>query len=316
MRDSVKKIMLALCAVSVMMFSATAFATSTDGTQRTTTTISANDTSSVTDTSDIADTDSDTVSEEESGTDTSGTTTAGSAASGVVQDSSAPVPTSISTGQQQTQTNVVQQAEAGRDAEKRYASKGALAVWIIISILINIIISFVIGNRFYKLAKKDTHVSAEVRALRRDLEDKFLNSVGGFTEMETDVTNTNDNYSMNGSIKMPERKSTDFAAESEDVFKRWESRMSQRRDAARQAEAAADAEPEDDFEEEEERRPRRQYRPSRARVEERDEDDYEDDDYEDDDVPVKVRTGSKSKAGSVKNKAKNILGDIFPFKED
>lgn len=309
MRESVKKIVLALSMASVILFSATAFATSTDGTKRTTTTISANDT--VSSASDETGTAGETDSTAETDTTTDGTestgTTAGNAAAGVVQDSSVPVPTAISTGQQ-SQTNVVQQTEASRDAEKRYASKGSLAVWIIITILLNIIISFVIGNRFYKLAKKDTHVSAEIRALRRDLEEKFVNNVGGFTEMETDVTNTNDNYSMNGSIRMPERKSTDFASESEDVFKRWESQMSQRR-AARRTVAEPVVDDEIEEEEDEERYSRRKFQPTRAQVEEHDDvDEYADEEEDDEDTHQKTK--------SVKNKAKSILGDIFPFKED
>lgn len=313
MRD-IRRIVIALCAASVMVFSATAFATSTDTSGRTTTTISASNMSSATTDTDMTDTETTDLTDGTE-TDTSGNTTAGNAAAGIVQDSSAPVPTAVSTGQQQAQTNVVQQTEASRDAEKRYASKGSLAVWIIITILLNAVISFVIGNRFYKLAKKDTHVSAELRALRRDLEEKFVSNVGGFTEMETDVANTNDNYSMNGSIKMPERKSTDFAAESEDVFRKWESRMSQRRAETRaeQAEAPADSEPDEEFEEEEERRPRRSYRPTRTTASKRAEEDeeYDGEDYEDEDE----ERDAKSKK-SVKSKAKNLLNDIFPFKED
>lgn len=306
MKDSVKKIFLVLCAASVMLISTTAFATPTSEPTRTTKTISASGSSVSTDestssgTTDSSDTtDTSTASGEG---DTSDTTTT---ASGVVQDSSKPVPTAISTGQQ-SQQNVVQNTEAQRAAEKKYASKGSLAVWFILSILINIIISFVIGNRFYRLSRKDNHVNAEIRALRRDLEEKFVDHVGGFSEMEMDVTNTNDNYSMNGSIKMPERKSTDFASESEDVFKRWESQMSQRRAAKRVvAEPIEEDEPEE--EETEERHPKRKFQPTRARMaaHEEDEPDYEDSEEEENSV-----------AQTVKNKAKNLLGDIFPFKED
>ena len=43
--------------------------------------------------------------------------------------------------------------------------------WFIFTIIINAIISFWIGNRFYKLSKKDNHLSFEIRALRKDIED-------------------------------------------------------------------------------------------------------------------------------------------------
>ena len=125
--------------------------------------------------------------------------------------------------------------------------------------------------------------------------------------METDVANTNDNYSMNGSIKMPERKSTDFAAESEDVFKKWESQMSQRRAARRPI--VEEPETEDNYEDEEieETRPRRKFQPNSKPVEPA-EGEYDDEEYEEEPGDSTIQI--------VKNKAKNLLGDIFPFKED
>lgn len=291
MKKSIKNILLVLCTATIMLASVTAFATS--GTTSKKKSISAN--STVTTTAQPTETADEETEETDVTEDEGTTTTAEVAASGITQDTSKPIPTAISTGENQ---NVIQSTEAQRMAEKKYASKGSIAFWFIFSIIINAILSFMIGNRFYKLARKETHVTSEIRALRRDLEEKFVNSVGGFTEMETDVTNSNDNYSTNGSIKMPERKSTDFASESEDVFKKWEDRMSQRRRPAVQAE-----EPEESFEEDmEETIPRRKFRPSREEDENNEEytEEYEE----------------PSKMQAVKDKAKNILGDIFPFKED
>lgn len=305
MKDTVKRTLLVFCAASVMMLSTSVFASSGTTTKSAKTvsassvTTSASGTSGTSGTSSASDA---TDSETDSATDEDTTT---SASGGVVQDQTRPVPTAISTGQ--NQTGVIQTTEAQRAAEKKYASKGSIAFWFIFSILINIVISFLIGNRFYKLARKDNHVSSELRALRRDLEEKFLNSVGGFSEMETDVTNTNDNYSMNGSIKMPERKSTDFASESEDVFKKWESQMSQRRASRRPI--VEEPEVEENFEDEEieETRPRRKFQPNRKPIETAEEE-YDDEEYEEEIGDSTIQM--------VKNKAKNLLGDIFPFKED
>ena len=52
-------------------------------------------------------------------------------------------------------------------------SKGWAVFWFIFTIIINAIISFWIGNRFYKLSKKDNHLSFEIRALRKDIEEKL-----------------------------------------------------------------------------------------------------------------------------------------------
>lgn len=302
MKNSVKKIFLVLCASSIMLASATAFAAPTSGPSKKTDTISANDTVNTTQT-DSEDTDESSSSDAdltESDTDElENNTTAGAAASGVTQNADRPVPTAISVGQEQA--NTVQSTEAQKATNKKYASKGSIAVWFILSILINAVLSFMIGNRFYKLAKKESHITPELRALRRDLEEKFADSVGGFNEMETDVVNSNDNYSMNGSIKMPERKSTDFAADSEDVFKKWEERMQQRR-------APKPVVDEEDIIEDEEQ-PVRKYRPTREKVQTDDEDEYDDvsEDYEDEEP---------SRFDAAKKKAKGILGDLFPFKED
>ena len=306
MKDSVKKIFLVLCASTVVLASSAVFAAPTSGPSRKTDTISANDTvggstqtDSATDSgtdSSVTDNTSDSTSDTSSASDT--------ATSGVTQGSDRPVPTAVSVGQEQT--NTVQSSEAQKVTNKKYASKGSVAIWFILSILINAVLSFMIGNRFYKLAKKESHVTPEIRALRRDLEEKFANSVGGFSEMETDVVNTNDNYSMNGSIKMPDRKSTDFASDSEDVFKKWEDRMQQRRAPKRAVEA------EDDIIEEEEEQPKRKFRPKREQAQPID----NEDEYTDEDSDEEYEDEEPSRLESAKKKAKGILGDLFPFKED
>ena len=69
-------------------------------------------------------------------------------------------------GNVQTQTDTSTQV-----SNKKYLSKGWAVFWFIFTIIINAIISFWIGNRFYKLSKKDNHLSFEIRALRKDIEE-------------------------------------------------------------------------------------------------------------------------------------------------
>ena len=71
-------------------------------------------------------------------------------------------------GNVQTQTDTSTQV-----SNKKYLSKGWAVFWFIFTIIINAIISFWIGNRFYKLSKKDNHLSFEIRALRKDIEEKI-----------------------------------------------------------------------------------------------------------------------------------------------
>ncbi|MCC8168956.1 MAG: hypothetical protein LIO59_00980, partial [Oscillospiraceae bacterium] len=80
--------------------------------------------------------------------------------------------------------NVVSNTEQTSVDTKKYVSKGGMVGWLIVSIIINALISFWIGNRFHKLSQKDSHITAEIRALRRDVDEKFLQSVGGFSEQE------------------------------------------------------------------------------------------------------------------------------------
>ena len=94
-------------------------------------------------------------------------------------------------GNVQTQTDTSTQV-----SNKKYLSKGWAVFWFIFTIIINAIISFWIGNRFYKLSKKDNHLSFEIRALRKDIEEKFVNNVGGFSEQEVDIKNLNESLAL------------------------------------------------------------------------------------------------------------------------
>lgn len=199
--------------------------------------------------------------------------------SGVTRDVPTAIP--VSNGDQ---VNIVTDTEK-TSSSKGSVSIGAMILWLLLSVIINAVISFWIGNRFYRLSKKDTHITAEIRALRRDVEEKFIGSVGGFSEQAMDIDNSNEDYSMNDEgITMTRRPRAEAPqAEEDEMLKRWESRQQTRHPSQR-----------DSFER------RRKYQPTREELE------PEIEDYEED----------EEAESPIKSKAKEILGDIFPFKED
>ncbi len=194
------------------------------------------------------------------------------------------VPTPVAVTQE---SNVVETGQNQKEMEKRYASKGFVILWFFLGLIINAVISFMIANRFYKLARRENHVASEVRALRRDLEDKFIKSVDSISEMETDVTNTNENYSQDGSVEEIATKS--FSKENEDIFRQWESEM-----ARRTARVKQKPEIEEVVEEVSDEPKRvRKYQPLREAND----------------------TDAEEAQNGIKEKAKEIIGNIFPFKE-
>ena len=145
------------------------------------------------------------------------------------------VPTPVAVTQE---SNVIETGQNQKKMEKKYASKGFVFLWFFLLLIINAVVSFAIANRFYKLARKENHIASEVRALRRDLEAKFVNNVDTAPEMETDVTNKNENYSKDGSVE--EIATSSFAKESEDIFRQWETKM------ARKAAKVTEVQPEEE----------------------------------------------------------------------
>lgn len=217
------------------------------------------------------------------------TGTNGASGSSVTREVPTPVPVTDN-GQPSIVTDTEKSSGGGKGI-----SVGAMIGWLLVSIIINGALSFWIGNRFYRLSKKDSHITAEIRALRRDVEEKFLQSVGGFAEQETDITNSNEDYSMSeeGITMTRRRRAEEPTSEEEDeMFKKWESRQSQQtlRSGAHRADSRHEL------------NRRRKYQPAREEIEV--EEDYDDEE----------NAGENKSA--IKSKAKEILGDIFPFKED
>lgn len=106
-----------------------------------------------------------------------------------------------------------------------------------LSVIVNTIISFAIGKRFYKLAKQSNRVQSEIRALRHDIEEKFAESIDGFSEPAMDITNMNDDYSSSpDGIKMTPASTTDGdGSETEDIYKEWEAQFGAGRSKVREA---------------------------------------------------------------------------------
>ncbi len=200
-----------------------------------------------------------------------------------------PVPTAVAT---QQETGVVEVVQAQRASDRKYSSKGFVVLWFFLALLINLVLSFMISNRFYKMSKRENHIHSEIRALRRDLEEKFANSVGGFTEMETDITNSNENFNVDESIELEEPQAQTTSNEDDEVFKQWESKM-----AKRSARGTLNEENKDVTEENEGLLPsKRKYSPTREGL-------------------VFGDSKEESKVDIIKNKAKGIINNIFPFKD-
>lgn len=213
-------------------------------------------------------------------------------------------------GNVQTQTETTTQV-----SNKKYLSKGWAVFWFIFTIIINAILSFWIGNRFYKLSKKDNYLSFEIRALRKDIEEKFANSVGGFAEQEVDIKNLNENLSIDIEGLKPAVKQpvlNEISAEDEERFRRWEEAQSKQKSERVRPKSTLKEEFDEELDDVKKIN-RKNYQPKRNPNE-----DFEEEAENDRTAKIDMDATReiKLKGEGVKNKAKEILGDIFPFKED
>ncbi|MBQ7574042.1 MAG: hypothetical protein IJT23_07250 [Clostridia bacterium] len=150
-------------------------------------------------------------------------------------------------------------------------STGMIFLIIFIVILINAVISFAISHRFYKLSRKDSHLQNEIRALRRDIDEKFTGNIKAVKEPSLTVVNENKNYSKDGGFVHKEEPVTD---DIEEIAKKW------------------------NIEIERDEEPKISERPTQRKIHTK-----------------KQSAGEKPKTSVAKSKAKEILGDIFPFDE-
>lgn len=188
--------------------------------------------------------------------------------------------------------------------------------WFLLSVAVNFVISCWVANRFYRMSKKSTQSSAEIRALRKDIEEKFAGTLKDISEPAIEVINRNESYARSDEgLVMPERKSHVELNEDElEMMRRWDSK--------RTASKPEPEEEEDDYAEDVPARNsfKRSYQPARrsAGIEFEDDEQYDDSEGHEARRPSR-RPLNKDKAASAfssaKNKAKNLLGNVFPFDE-
>ncbi len=211
----------------------------------------------------------------------------------VTASSSADTTTST-TGGASEPTSVTTQATG---TSSKYLSKWGGFFWFLASVAVNFLVACWVGNRFYRLARRSAQSSAEIRALRKDIEEKFASTLKDINEPVTEVVNTNENYARNDEgMEMPENRPTvDINDEEREILGRWDTRR-----------AAMN-----EIKTEEERASRRAYAPTRAMsgIEFEDEEDEAS-------SPIRSKIGTITKAGAkAGNKAKDFLSNIFPFED-
>lgn len=191
----------------------------------------------------------------------------------------------------QTTENVTSQAANQNVASKKYLTRWGGFFWFLLSVVVNFILSCWISNRFYRLAKRNTQGSAEIRALRKDIEEKFASTLTNINEPATEIINRNENYARRDEgMEMPEhRQSVEIKEDEREILGKWD----KQRTALRTENAN-----EDSFE----------MRRSMAGIKFEDEEEKE----EKESVLPHSKIDSISKAG---NKAKDFLSNIFPFEE-
>lgn len=220
-----------------------------------------------------------------------------------------PQDTTAQTQQQGTAVPVGGMVQTTVDTSK-YLTKGGAACWFVVVAVLNIALSFWIGNRFYRMSKKDNHISAEIRALRRDVEDKFVKNIGGFAEQELDIENLNESLAISEDGIRPEDRQprvSDFSEEEEERFRRWEAAQARQRAEKTPAKSSVKSSVREDLQEDLDdvkKINRKNYQPKRTQNDEFEEE-------EDIDATKEISLG-----GNVKSKAKEFLSDMFPFKED
>ncbi|MBP3359427.1 MAG: hypothetical protein J6N52_01115 [Clostridia bacterium] len=107
---------------------------------------------------------------------------------------------------------------------KKYLTKGGAFLWFLFTVLVSAIISFAISYRFFKMGRRDNHVMAELRALKRDIDTKMVGTVGGFSEYDVNMTNSNNSYAKaNSSIHSGQRAEAD--EQNEEIYKKWETQI-------------------------------------------------------------------------------------------
>ena len=200
-----------------------------------------------------------------------------------------------------TSANSVTAQAANTRANKKYLSKLGGFLWFLLSVLVNMVISYWIGSRFYRMAKKSAQGSNEIRALRKDIEEKFASTLKNVDEPAVDVINSNENYARDDDgLAMPDRRGHVELDEDElEMVRRWDSRRSassreEARDGDRDSRAAS----------------KRSYQPTRksSGIE------FEEDESSESDKEERAprREKAANRLAGAKNKTKDFLSHVFP----
>ncbi len=163
------------------------------------------------------DTSSGSSSEQDTAEESGSSTEEGSASS---EATAAPSAAAENSGLQNTYTTPIPAENEGFFS--RSVSRGGMIIWFVLAVAASAVISFAMGNRFARLAKKDNRLSAEVRALRRDIDEKMSERVGGFTEKELDIKNTAKKY-------FDDPQPEEIAQSGENMYEKWETQLAQTR---------------------------------------------------------------------------------------
>lgn len=197
--------------------------------------------------------------------------------------------------------NSVTAQTAGSKANKKYLSKLGGFLWFLLSIIVNSAISYWLGSRFYRMAKKSAQGSTEIRALRKDIEEKFASTLKDINEPAIDVINRNENYARDDEgLVMPQRRShVELDEDEQEMIKRWDSHRS----TAKSGSANRD---EDEYDRR--KQTRSAYQPTRksSGIE------FEEDDEEE---SSENREKPAGRFANAKNKTKDFLSNVFPFDE-
>lgn len=189
-------------------------------------------------------------------------------------------------------TSVTTQATG---ASSKYLSKWGGFFWFLASVIVNFFVACWIGNRFYTMARRSAQSSAEIRALRKDIEEKFASTLKDIDEPVIEVVNSNESYARGESIEIPENRPTvEINDDEREILGRWDTR----RAAVKEIRAEESS--------------RRSYAPTRAMsgIE------FDDDEAAEEKSPIKSKLSNITKAGSkAGTKAKDFLSNIFPFED-
>lgn len=212
--------------------------------------------------------------------------------------------TDVSTKSSEPQS-VTSAANTQNVSPKKYLTKWGGFFWFLLSVIVNFILSCWIGSRFYRLARRSAQSSSEIRALRKDIEERFASTLKDIDEPVTEVINRNESYARTDEgMSMPDRRPTvEINDEEREILGRWDMKRTAVREDVRETENGN----------EDTVRESRSYSPRRTMSGIEFDGDDEDETKETprrENSQIKNKVESIAKAG---NKAKDFLSNIFPF---